>query len=563
MRTTLALVACAAALLSTAAAQEPVSSKEPALASLEGMVVKDPSGEPLKKAVIELIGENQEEGGNYTATSDAEGHYKITAIQPGRYRFMVERPGYLEAHGKDRYYMGVTLSFRAGQEVKDQVVHMLPAAVITGRVLDEDGDPMPNVAITVYRRKRTAGGMTFESDGHAQTDDLGEYRVRGLHTGKYYVLASPLPSFQSLVEEHKKPDDPAVPSANLSYVPIFYPNTTERFAASPIELHAGDDMPVDFSLVRAHTVNIRGTVEGVSSGARAVVMLRGNDPGSVFDSAEVAKDGKFEILHVSPGSYTLAAMTVLSDNTQAVHRTIEVGESNINDLRLTPQPGATLHGQVHFPKLLRLDSALIMLELRPRDRNDEFFNSMIFSNEEGAAVRTNVTLKPDGRFEMGNVPAGLYDVYIASDARAFVDTFIESVLAGMKDVVDTGLDVSGGTMSLDITVSNEPGVIEGAVTNDKGAAVPNATVVAVPDPKFRKNLYRYYPTATDQSGHFTLRGIRPGEYKLLAWEGLDGDEYLDPDFLAPFEGRAAVAKVDKGTHQTVSLKVIPAPPDQP
>jgi hypothetical protein len=292
-------------------------------------------------------------------------------------------------------------------------------------------------------------------------------------------------------------------------------------------------------------------------------MLRGNDPGSVFDSAEVAKDGKFEILHVSPGSYTLAAMTVLSDNTQAVHRTIEVGESNINDLRLTPQPGATLHGQVHFPKLLRLDSALIMLELRPRDRNDEFFNSMIFSNEEGAAVRTNVTLKPDGRFEMGNVPAGLYDVYIASDARAFVDTFIESVLAGMKDVVDTGLDVSGGTMSLDITVSNEPGVIEGAVTNDKGAAVPNATVVAVPDPKFRKNLYRYYPTATDQSGHFTLRGIRPGEYKLLAWEGLDGDEYLDPDFLAPFEGRAAVAKVDKGTHQTVSLKVIPAPPDQP
>jgi len=83
MRMTLAFVVCAAALLSCAAAQEPVSSKEPALATLEGTVVKDPGGEPLKKAVIELIGENQEEGGNYTATSDAEGHYKITAIQPG------------------------------------------------------------------------------------------------------------------------------------------------------------------------------------------------------------------------------------------------------------------------------------------------------------------------------------------------------------------------------------------------------------------------------------------------------------------------------------------------
>lgn len=562
MRTTLAFVVCAAALFFRAAAQEPVSSKEPALATLEGMVVKDPGGEPLKKAIIELIGENQEESGNYTATSDAEGHYKITAIQPGRYRFMVERTGYLEAHGKDRYYMGVTLSFRAGQDVKDQVVHMVPGAVVSGRVLDEDGDPMPNVSITLYRRKRTAAGMTFEFDGHGQTDDLGEYRVRGLHPGKYYVLASPLPSFQSLVEEHKKTDDPAAPPANLSYVPIFYPNTTDRSAASPIELHAGDDMPVDFSLVRSHTVNIRGTVEGASSDTRAVVLLRGNDPGSNFDSADVGKDGKFEIQHVSPGSYTLAAMTVLSDNTQAVHRTIEVGESNINDLRLSPQPGATLRGRVHFPKSLRADSSLIMLELRPRERNDEFFNSMIFSNDEGYNIRTSVRLKPDGSFEVRNVPAGLYDVYLASDARNFTDTFIESVVAGMKDVVDTGLDVSGGTVSLDITISNEPGVINGAVTNDKGEAIPNATVVAVPDPKLRKNLYRYYPTATDQAGHFILRGMRPGEYKLLAWTGLDGDEYFDPDFLTPFESRATVTKVEKGTHQTVPLKVIPAPQDQ-
>jgi hypothetical protein len=550
------------ALFFRAAAQEPVSSKEPALATLEGMVVKDPGGEPLKKAIIELIGENQEESGNYTATSDAEGHYKVTAIQPGRYRFMVERTGYLEAHGKDRYYMGVTLSFRAGQEVKDQVVHMVPGAVVSGRVLDEDGDPMPNVSITLYRRKRTAGGMTFEFDGHGQTDDLGEYRVRGLHPGKYYVLASPLPSFQSFVEEHKKPNDPAAPSANLAYVPIFYPNTTDRSAASPIELHAGDEMPVDFSLVRSHTVNIRGTVEGASSDTRAVVLLRGTDPGSNFDSADVGKDGKFEIQHVSPGSYTLAALTVLSDNTRAVHRTIEVGESDINDLRLSPQPGATLRGQVHFPKSLRADSSLVMLELRPRERNDEFINSMIFSNDESYNIRTNVRLKPDGSFEVRNVPAGLYDVYLGSETRNFVDTFIESVIAGMKDVVDTGLDVSGGTISLDITISNEPGVIDGVVTNDKGEAIPNATVVAVPDPKLRKNLYRYYPTATDQAGHFVLRGIRPGEYKLLAWTGLDGDEYFDPDFLTPFESRGTVAKVEKGTHQTVPLKVIPAPQDQ-
>ena len=41
----------------------------------------------------------------------------------------------------------ISLSFDAGQELKDQVLHMLPASVILGRVLDEDGDPMPNVEV--------------------------------------------------------------------------------------------------------------------------------------------------------------------------------------------------------------------------------------------------------------------------------------------------------------------------------------------------------------------------------------------------------------------------------
>ena len=75
---------CLLALGRQASAQDAPAAKETSKASLEGTVVKEPSGEPLKKAVVELIAENQEEGGNYTATSDQDGHFKIVGIHARR-----------------------------------------------------------------------------------------------------------------------------------------------------------------------------------------------------------------------------------------------------------------------------------------------------------------------------------------------------------------------------------------------------------------------------------------------------------------------------------------------
>jgi hypothetical protein len=126
------IVVCLLALASRAPSQVATPSREPAKASLEGSVVKEPGGEPLKKAIVELIAENQEEGGNYTATSDPDGHFRIVGIQSGRYRMFVERPGYLEVDKKRRRSEGVVLSFDAGQELKDQTLRMLPAAILRG-----------------------------------------------------------------------------------------------------------------------------------------------------------------------------------------------------------------------------------------------------------------------------------------------------------------------------------------------------------------------------------------------------------------------------------------------
>ncbi len=557
------MAVCLLALATQVAAQGDAATKEPAKASLAGSVVKEPSGEPLKKAIIELIAENQEEGGNYTATSDQDGHYKIAGIQPGRYRMFVERPGYIEVDQKKRRSQGVVLSFAAGQELKDQTLHMLAAAILTGRVLDEDGDPMPDVDVTVLRRKFASGGVKLESSGGTQTNDLGEYRIGGLLAGKYYVSASPSPSFQSLVPTQKSADEAGAPSPDTAYVTTYYPNTLDRAQAAAIELHPGDETPVDFSLARIHTARIRGSVAGLAAGAKAVVMLRARDSNAMFMASEVDKEGKFEIAHVAPGLYTVLATTVMADAPQSAARNIQVTDTNIDGLSLAPLAGAAIHGRIHFSDKAKLDASVLFVSVRRIDGEEEFTDLIPFATDGVATSPTFGRVKVDGSFELKDVPAGLYEIEASGDSKGMADNFVESVVTGTKEVTDTGLNVSGGTLGVDVTLSPGAGVVDGTVANEKKETIANTVVVAVPDPKYRKRQSHYHKATTDQGGHFTLHGLCPGAYTLYAWEVLEGDEYLDAEFLKQFDSQGTAVTVEKSSHQSVALKVISAPADQP
>ena len=106
-------------------------------------------------------------------------------------------------------------------------------------------------------------------------------------------------------------------------------------------------------------------------------------------------------------------------------------------------------------------------------------------------------------------------------------------------------------------------MVEGAVVNEKKEPAVNAVVVAVPEAKYRKRTSHYFHGSTDQNGRFTIRGIRPGNYTLYAWESLEGDDYLDPEFLKRCEGQGTPIKVEKASRQSAALKVVPDAPEQP
>ena len=560
-------------LLGTAAlsAQAPPGEATQATrAAIAGVVTKDPGSEPLKKALIELIAESQTDGGNYTALTGADGNFRIENIVPGRYRLFVERTGFQEIDKHRRRTEGRVLTLSAGQELKDLVIRLQAAAVVEGRVTDEDGDPMPEAQVAVLRQTFVAGRSHWEQAGAERTNDLGEYRIPSLAAGNYFVSVTPPPDFRSLIETSgnvAKASNGASSDKPAAYQTTYYPGTRDRSQAAPIQLHAGDDFPVNFSLTPNPSLTIRGSVVNLPPGSTAAIMLQSRDFSLVLNGAEMHKDGSFEIRDISPGAYTILATVENVAVPMMARQVLQIAES-VEGIRLAPQTGGTIHGRLRMEASgnARPDASQMFLLLRSADGDDDALVTMgqSFSTLDSSTL---AHVNAEGSFEWKNVPAGRYSVQI-SDASAMPDWFLKSVSAGGRDAADSGFSVSGGTTALDLVASANGAVAEGAVTNpkdgsEKDEAVAGAVVVAVPEARWRSRPERYRKALTDQSGHFILRGLPPGEYALFAWESVDGEAYYNPEFLKSYEGQGKALHVNEGERVSVQLKVIPEDEDEP
>jgi len=104
---------------------------------------------------------------------------------------------------------------------------------------------------------------------------------------------------------------------------------------------------------------------------------------------------------------------------------------------------------------------------------------------------------------------------------------------------------------MDIRV-RRTGSIAGTIYRDEnrvGRVSEPATVVLVPTRRLGNNPQHSIKWArSEEDGTFRLAGIRPGEYRLLAFTGIENNAFLNDDFLWPYERRGLAVRIERGTH---------------
>jgi hypothetical protein len=284
-------------------------------------------------------------------------------------------------------------------------------------------------------------------------------------------------------------------------------------------------------------------------------MLSSKDHRSV-QNQKLGEGGRFEFQNVLPGSYaaTLLVVTGFSEGQPAMKMMrmvvpIEVSTANVDRLQLQPNPGGAVRGKFRMDTGQRFDWTQLNVVLLPADEND--FGVEVGGTFGGPAMSG---VNKDGSFELKNVTGGRYQLLVGAKSNNLRDYITKSVNLDGRDVADSGFTVSAGT-SLDVVMSANGATIEGTVVDSKGKPAAYATVLDVPSAEHRNRSDFYQRETTDELGHFSLRGLNPGKYTVLAFDELQAD-IRQPEFLKSYEGRGEHVQLDEGARTSIVVKLI-------
>jgi protocatechuate 3,4-dioxygenase beta subunit len=538
----------------TPAVTAPPEAKPEDLGSLEGQIVNAATGSPVKKAAIMLMRADVVASGpppSYTTTSDAEGKYAMKGIEPGKYRMTVTRNGFVNATygARGQFRPGALISLDRAQTIRNVDVRLTPHGVVTGRILDEEGEPVSFANVNVMTFRYVQGKKQLMNTGNATTNDLGEYRIFGIAPGKYYLSATARSNAMMMGPAIERP---AVGQPEEDYVPTYYPGTVDMASAALVEVGGGATVSgLNLTLSKARTVHVKGHVTNMVSPQRPVqVMLTPRNSvgfGGPMRSNPVDAAGNFDLRGVTPGSYFAFANLNEDGKMYTARVPVEVGGSNVENVNLTLAPGSDV------PGTLRVEG----------DTTQEFSNTNVYLQPAEAGVInfsgvSPARLKDDRSFVLQNAGSAAFRVLVMGLPDGM---YVKAIRAGDLDVLAAGLDLSKGTAPpLEILIGQHAPAVTGSVQDPgTGQPAPGATVVLIPQEKERRDQNTYYrQTATDQRGAYTLKNVPPGEYKVFAWEDLEPGAYMDPEFMKPIEGKGESVSLRESDQKTVTLTLIPA-----
>jgi protocatechuate 3,4-dioxygenase beta subunit len=542
-------------------AQSPTTAPTPnkETATVAGNVLRLDTGEPLKKARVSLQSHNSVAVSDFLLTDD-QGHFLFDKIPPGSYELHISRNGYVESeYGQKKLGApGAILTLVANQHMNDLVFKLARTASISGRVLDEDGEPIAKAEVITYRASKQSGKEQRNDYDPITTNDLGEFRVFDLAPGRYYLVVN----YRVQARGGLKLKEDRL-NFNPGYFPTFYPNTTDASKAQAIAVGPGDDIrSIDFMLRPAHLVTVSGRVifpapAASFGGVSVTIEPRGSGLGDVahemYDFPD--KDGHFSIGNIPSGSYDLVAdYSDMESHRGVTRRPLSVGDTDIDDITLTVSRGVDIPVRISWDPSPPVDSPHVFVSLHSVD-------------DRPVPVGAQ-QVKPNESVVLKNVPEGTYRprVHFPGSEGNF---YLKSARYGTSSVTEAGFTVQPGANSaLELTLSHRVAHVDGVVLTGDSLPAVGVAVVLIPDAPRRSVKELFMPVLTDQNGKFSINGITPGDYKIFSWDSVDESEWYnadwyDSEWLKRYETKGEPVHFEEGDRKSVNLTLIETRTDVP
>ena len=595
-------------LASWPTAQAPAQTPPPraGTALVSGRVLDAITSAPLDDAIV-TIESNAIDGPapfeRRRQLTDGQGRFAFAGLPASRVRVTVDRSGYMPGEYRRRSpeSSGAPLDVAEGQQITNADVSMWKYASITGRVLDEAGEPMVGVEVNVLRRGIAPAGFARlsqpEGRPYSRTDDRGTYRFGTLRPGQYVVVVpskiatvpvgvwtsgalrgdasgaigetAPLGNPRNIrIGDHvvailnsaPVPPAPAKDGMLPAYRSTFHPSAVASQDAETVTVGAGEDRTgIDVQLRPVQTSRVSGQITG-PEGPLASTSLRLVPAGAVADdlsdpaaaSAITDADGRFLMLAVPHGQYVLRVLTQSVPTTGRpagskpalwIEESVTVNQAEVRNLSYVARPVPKIQGRIEFAG--------------GRSVPPEAITLIISSEDPGPNRTVNPRVEKDNMFAAELRP-GWYTVI----AVAGSGMWCTSTVAADRNINDEPVEIRDRDLTgVVVSCGAEPSRLSGTVRDERGVADRGARVVFFSADRRHwagatARPGRFGQSGTTDTGSYALTNLIPGDYFVAAVSGPGATLWRDPRVLETLSRQASRVTIVAGESRSQDLRTV-------
>jgi hypothetical protein len=541
------LIAPLAALL---AAQQ---SDQESLGYIEGVVLDQASEQPILEARVTSRRADRVE--SFATHTDASGRFRLRELEPGDYSLAVERRGYLSYfHGRmPGVWSPAQLTLRTGVPIEDLRIEMRRPGVLTGRIVDENNEPLVDAQVKARCARPLDGGEPCDGSGSSEADDRGFFRIFKLQPGRYWVSATAPGQGYGNITYQPALDDPDGERLRMGYLTTYYPFGFDRSRAGLVDVTSGSETSgIEIRLEPVRTLSVSGRVINPyrPKGFRGGVVLR-SFAGGVYlgthnQSYEDA-EGNFVFVGLPPGEYLLTTEYEDGDLRVADWRQFELTDASLHDIELRPRPGVTVSGRVVTD-----------------DPDTEISELGMYVGVDQQGVLSEVTRRSaktglDGRFSITGVMPGRYHISANAYNATGRSFYTEAVSLDARPLAREGLLVNGDSPVTRLEVRVAPTVsVRGVVTGSDLLPI-SAALVVLASPDKEGGFSDHTVALANGEGRFHIRGLVPGEAVAFAFENEPDGRKITSELLRKLKSQGRKIEFNKEGTDEIQLNVIDRP----